>query len=43
MQLFVCEFETNKNQIILQDEGVFYQLRKVLRSKIGDTIFVQKN
>lgn len=42
MQLFLCEFQIDKNQIIIVDQDVFYQLRKVLRSKIGDIIFVQK-
>jgi len=43
MQLFACEFKINKNQIILEDESVLYQLRKVLRSKIWDNLFVQNN
>lgn len=43
MQLFACEFEINKNQIILEDKIVLYQLRKVLRSKIWDNFFVQNN
>jgi hypothetical protein len=43
MQLFVCEFQIKKNQIILEDSNVLYQLRKVLRSKIGDGFFIQKN
>lgn len=43
MQLFACEFKINKNQIILEDEIVLYQLRKVLRSKIWDYFFVQNN
>jgi hypothetical protein len=34
MQLFVCDFKINKNQIILEDQDVMYQLRKVLRNKI---------
>lgn len=43
MQLFVCEFIVNENKIILEDQLVLYQLRKVLRSKIGDNFFVQNN
>ncbi|MFZ2150833.1 MAG: RsmE family RNA methyltransferase [Candidatus Absconditicoccaceae bacterium] len=43
MQLFVCEFKINKNQITLEDDSVLYQLRKVLRSKIGDNLFVQNS
>jgi len=43
MQLFVCEFQIKKDQIIIEDQNILYQLRKVLRSKIWDSIFVQKN
>lgn len=43
MQLFVCEFKINKNQITLEDDSVLYQLRKVLRSKIWDNLFVQNS
>jgi len=43
MQLFVCDFQLKKNKIIIEDKNILYQLRKVLRSKIWDYFFVQKN
>lgn len=43
MQLFVCDFQIKNNQISIEDQNILYQLRKVLRSRIWDIIFVQKS
>lgn len=42
MQLFICDFELKKDNIVIEDEAILYQIRNVLRSKIGYSFFVQK-
>ena len=42
MQLFICDFELKKENIVIEDEAILYQIRNVLRSKIGYSFFVQK-
>jgi len=42
MQLFICDFELRKDKIVIEDVSILYQLRNVLRSKIGYSFFVQK-
>lgn len=41
MQLFITDFEKKNNQIIIKNKSILDQIRKVLRMKIWDTIFVQ--
>ncbi|MCK9467043.1 MAG: RsmE family RNA methyltransferase [Candidatus Absconditabacterales bacterium] len=42
MQLFITEFEKKGDFLIVSDLELLEQVRKVLRMKIGDKIFVQK-
>ena len=41
MQLFVTEYKKNGTSITIADTDLLSQLRKVLRSSIGDVIWVQ--
>lgn len=44
MQLFITDnFEIKTNQIYIYDEEIIHQLTKVLRAKIWDHIYIQKN
>ncbi|HOG15629.1 MAG TPA: RsmE family RNA methyltransferase [Candidatus Absconditabacterales bacterium] len=42
MQLFVTDFKQNGDKIIISNPEILEQTRKVLRMKIGDKFFVQK-
>lgn len=42
MQLFLTDFETKWNNITIKNAEILDQIRKVLRMKIWDRIFVQK-
>lgn len=41
MQLFITHSIKHANMLEIHDSDVLFQLRKVLRAKIGDTIWVQ--
>lgn len=43
MQLFITKFENKWNQIKISNKEILDQIRKVLRMKIWDTIFVQND
>ena len=41
MQLFVTEYKKKEKTLVIADSDLLSQLRKVLRTKIGDTIWIQ--
>ena len=41
MQLFVTEYKKKEKTLVIADIDLLSQLRKVLRTKIGDTIRIQ--
>ena len=42
MQLFITDFAIQHAQVILKNQEIMNQIRKVLRMRIGDSFFVQK-
>lgn len=41
MQLFITEYQKKENTVMISNPELLSQLRKVLRAKIGDSIWVQ--
>lgn len=43
MQLFVTDYKKKGTKIIIDHPDILSQVRKVLRAKIGDTIWIQSS